>query len=627
LTLAIPTRPVKAPTQTSLVLASLRVCFVVLGLTGLVSSASAAGARPGHSHPDPFREYVASLWPLADQRGVSRLTFDAAFAGVSFDPKVVAMTEAQPEVVRPFWDYVVSAVSAGRIERGRARAGGVSIWLAKAKQTYGVDEAVIMGVWGLETDFGDDAGSNSVIRALASLAYVHFRGDYFRAELLSALTILEHGDIPPAVMLGSWAGAMGQTQFMPSSYLAYAVDFEGHGRRDIWKSEADAIGSTANYLAQHGWTKDLPWGFEVRLPSGFALTEADSTLPAAFSSFAGRGAERADGKPWPEKGEGRLLIPAGLKGPAFLITGNFDVIKTYNNSTAYALSVALLGDAVQGGGGLVARWPTEDRPLTAVQTKRLQAALKKMGYDVGEIDGRSGDSLRSAVRAYQQRNGVPPDGYADLALLTRVSAARRLCLPAARLFACGRHARRRQSAFGLPRRPPGGVRWRYREQLTMPDQNGNGAEAPPTGPKFSVLAQYTKDLSFENPNAPRTLQGQQTAPNISIQINVNARQLAPSDFEVSLVLEGGAGQGADTMFKFELNYAGVFRVENFAPEQVQPVIMIEGPRLLFPFARQIIADAVRGGSYPPLYIDPIDFHALYLQRLAASGGQQQQRTA
>jgi preprotein translocase subunit SecB len=163
--------------------------------------------------------------------------------------------------------------------------------------------------------------------------------------------------------------------------------------------------------------------------------------------------------------------------------------------------------------------------------------------------------------------------------------------------------------------------------LTMAEQNGNGADTPQAGPKFSVLAQYTKDFSFENPNAPRTLGPQQTAPNISIQINVNARQLAASDYEVSLMLEGGAGQGADTMFKFELNYAGVFRVENFPAEQVQPVVMIEGPRILFPFARQIVADAVRGGSYPPLFIDPIDFQALYLQRLAAAGGQLQQQTA
>jgi membrane-bound lytic murein transglycosylase B len=424
LTLTIPVRPVRGRTQASLVLASVRVCLVALGLAGLASSASAAAGRPLHSHRDPFREYVDSLWPLADERGISRPTFDAAFAGVSFDPKVVGMTEGQPEFARPIWDYVASAVSADRIERGRARADGVSAWLAKAEETYGVDEAVIMGVWGLETDFGDDAGSNSVIRALASLAYIRFRADYFRDELLSALVILEHGDIPPAVMLGSWAGAMGQTQFMPSSYLAYAVDFEGHGRRDIWKSEADAIGSTANFLAAHGWTKGLPWGFEVRLPSDFALTDADSTLPKSFSSFATRGVERTEGKPWPEKGEGRLLILAGLKGPVFLVTSNFDVIKTYNNSTAYALSVALLGDAVKGRAGLVARWPTEDRALTAAQTRRLQATLKKMGYDVGKVDGKTGDALRSAVRAYQERNGLAPDGYADLTLFKRVSAAR-----------------------------------------------------------------------------------------------------------------------------------------------------------------------------------------------------------
>jgi peptidoglycan lytic transglycosylase B len=406
-------------------LAPLRACIVALALTSLAFSATAAASkRPVHSHRDPFREYIAALWPRAEERGVSRLTFDAAFAGAFFDPKVVAMTQAQPELVRPIGDYVASMVSSDRVARGRAKANGVSVWLAKAKETYGVEESVILGVWGLETDFGDYVGSNNVIRALATLAYVHFRGDYFRDELLSALVILEHGDIAPAVMIGSWAGAMGQTQFMPSSYLAYAVDFEGHGRRDIWTSEADALGSTANYLAKHGWTKGLPWGFEVALPPDFVLKDADSLSPAPFSSFAARGVERADGLAWPEKGEGRLMILAGLKGPAFVVTSNFDVIKAYNNSTAYALSVALLGDAVRGGGGLVAPWPTDDRPLTAAQTQELQAKLKKMGYDVGEIDGRIGDALRSAVRAYQERNGLAPDGYANLALFERVSAAR-----------------------------------------------------------------------------------------------------------------------------------------------------------------------------------------------------------
>ena len=426
MTPAIPIRLVDARTQGLLVLALLRIAIVAVGLTGLaLPSDAATGRRSVHSHRYPFRDYIASLWPLAEQRGVSRPTFDAAFVGVSFDPKVVAMTEAQPEFVRPIWDYVDSAVSPDRIERGRAKAIAASVWLAKAKETYGVDDAVILGIWGLETDFGDYVGSNNVVRALATLAYVHFRGDYFRDELLSALVILEHGDIPPAVMLGSWAGAMGQTQFMPSSYLAYAVDFEGHGRRDIWKSEADAIGSTANYLAKHGWTKGLPWGFEVALPPSFVLTDGDSTSPAPFSSFAARGVRRADGSPWAEKGEGRLMILAGRKGPVFLITSNFEVIKAYNNSTAYALSVGVLGDAVKGGLGVIAPWPTEDSPLTTGQIKTLQGELKKMGYDVGKIDGKTGDAFRSAVRAYQERNGLVPDGYADLALFTRFIAAAR----------------------------------------------------------------------------------------------------------------------------------------------------------------------------------------------------------
>ena len=299
-----------------------------------------------------------------------------------------------------------------------------ALWLARAKDLYGVDDAVILGVWGLETDFGGFAGSSSIIRSLASLAYIHFQGDYFRDELLAALVILEEGDIAPSLMRGSWAGAMGQTQFMPSSYLAYAVAFQRHDRRDIWTSEADAIGSTANYLAKHGWTKDLPWGFEVRLPAKFALRGADSSSPAPFSSFAARGVTRADGSPLPASGEGRLLILAGLNGPVFLVTSNFDAIKTYNNSTAYALSVGLLGDAVSGRTGLAAQWPTRDHPLTAAQIQKLQTKLQRMGYDVGKIDGKIGDTLRSAVSAYQERNGLPPDGYANQALFSRVTASR-----------------------------------------------------------------------------------------------------------------------------------------------------------------------------------------------------------
>jgi lytic murein transglycosylase len=421
--------------------ALVRACVVALILSCLASPAGAAVAKR-LVHPrthagqhafenqhalaiqHDFEKFVASLWPLAEQRGVKRSTFDRAFAGVSFDPKVVAMTTAQPEFVRPIWDYVAGAVSPDRVERGRKKADAASAWLAKAEQTYGVDQAVILGVWGLETDYGGFVGSNSIIRALATLASIHFQGDYFRDELLSALVILEEGDIAPSLMRGSWAGAMGQTQFMPSSYLAYAVDFEGHGRRDIWTSEADALGSTANYLAKHGWTTGLPWGFEVRLPSDFVLTNADSTSPAPFSAFAARGVERADGSPWPESGEGRLMILAGLKGPVFLVTSNFDVIKTYNDSTAYALSVALLGDAVTGGRPLLAQWPTHDPQLSEAEVRRLQARLRTLGYDAGKVDGRIGDQLRTAVRAFQERHGLAPDGYPTVALLNEVSGSR-----------------------------------------------------------------------------------------------------------------------------------------------------------------------------------------------------------
>ena len=277
-----------------------------------------------------------------------------------------------------------------------------------------------MGVWGMESEFGAFTGGDSVIRALASLAFVHYQGDYFRDELIAALAILEEGDVAPSDMKGSWAGAMGQTQFMPSSFLAFAVDFEGHGRRDIWASAPDAIGSTANFLAKHGWVAGAPWGFEVRLPEGFELTAADSARFVAFSSFAARGVTRVDGGALPQDGEAELLIPAGLKGPIFLVTANFRTIKAYNNSTAYALGVALLGDAVMGRDGLKTAWPTRDKPLAEREVRELQRELDRRGYAIGDIDGRVGDRLQAAVRDYQETIGAPPDGYPTLALLRRL---------------------------------------------------------------------------------------------------------------------------------------------------------------------------------------------------------------
>ena len=281
--------------------------ITALGCSSVTFSARAATAnKTAKPQQAAFREFINTLWPLAQAHGVSRPTFDGAFAGVSFDPKVVQSALSQPEFVRPIWDYVKSAVSPERVARGRDRAHSEALWLARAKELYGVDDSVILGVWGLESDFGASAGSNDIIRSLASLAYIHFQGEYFRDELLSALVILEEGDIARSLMLGSWAGAMGQTQFMPSSYLTYAVAFQRHNRRDIWTSEADAIGSTANYLAKHGWIKGLTWGVEVRLPANFVLTATEFLVTCLV--LVVRGSRRAK--------SGRFTIAGIRRGAA-----------------------------------------------------------------------------------------------------------------------------------------------------------------------------------------------------------------------------------------------------------------------------------------------------------------------
>ncbi len=381
---------------------------------------AARQAEAARKQEAAFRAFVATLWPLAEARGISRTTFDSAFAGVTFDPSVVAHTQNQAEFAEPIWVYLSNAVSPERVKIGAAKAQDQHLWLAKAEQTYGVDRSILMGVWGMESAFGSFSGSDGVIRSLASLAYVHFRGDYFRDELLSALRILQEGDIGARDMKGSWAGAMGQTQFMPSSFLDYAVDFEDHGRRDIWGSAPDAIGSTANYLAKHGWIAGAPWGLEARLPSDFKLTLADQEGYAPFAAFAARGVTRADGTALPEKGEAQLLIPAGLSGPIFLVTRNFKAIRAYNDSTAYALGVALLGGAVMGSDGVSAHWPTHDKPLAEKDVRDMQRELHRRGYEVGDIDGKSGERLAGALRAYQESIGAPPDGYPTLALLRKL---------------------------------------------------------------------------------------------------------------------------------------------------------------------------------------------------------------
>jgi lytic murein transglycosylase len=367
-----------------------------------------------------FQRFVQSLWPAAKARGVSRATFNEAFRGVQPDPKIIALTRKQSEFVRPIWDYINGSVSAQRLQRGREMAAEWSRTLAAVEKTYGVPRSVVLGVWGMETNFGSFTGSIYVVRALATLAYTGYRGDFFKEELLIALRILEEDHIDRDKMLGSWAGAMGQTQFMPSSFMKYAVDGNRDGRRDIWSSVPDAMASTANYLHRQGWRPGLPWGFEVKLPRSFDFRP----LRQNFAHWQALGLRRVDGKPMPRAGEATLFLPGGAGGPAFLVTSNYDVIKSYNSSDAYAMGVAHLGDRIAGGLSIQGAWPKDQPMLGRDERQELQERLALLGFYEGETDGKLGSKTREAVRNFQLRRGLIPDGYADDAVLRELRAAR-----------------------------------------------------------------------------------------------------------------------------------------------------------------------------------------------------------
>jgi membrane-bound lytic murein transglycosylase B len=330
---------------------------LILIAFGIIAFASIL--RPHESQAsESFHGFIQGLWPQAKARGVSRATFDRAFIDVTPDDSVLAKTKTQAEFVRPLPVYLASAVSANRIETGQARARDWKPTLERAEHEFGVDPYIILGVWGLETNFGKNPGDLSTIRCLATLAYAHYRGDYFRKELLDALDILQQGHINAQAMQGSWAGAMGQTQFMPSAFKRYAIDFEGSGRKDIWHSVPTALGSTAYFLKKHGWIAGETWGYEVIQPNGARAADARSH---SFAAWAAEGYRRADGAPMPDRGQASLIAPAGPDGPHFLVTRNFKVIKSYNNSTAYALGVSLLAERIAGSPPLRAAWPVASR--------------------------------------------------------------------------------------------------------------------------------------------------------------------------------------------------------------------------------------------------------------------------
>lgn len=372
------------------------------------------------SSPQDFARWLADFSARARAAGISEATLQAAFDGVQYRPRVVDSDRAQPEFTRTVWDYLDSAVSPQRITRGQDKLLQVRAEADAATARYGVPAGILAAIWGMESNYGSNYGDIPTIDALATLGFEGRREDWARGQLLAALKIIQNGDIDRAHMVGSWAGAMGQTQFLPSNFLAYAVDADGDGRRDIWGSMADVMASTANFLARSGWQAGQPWGAEVQLPAGFDYGRADETLRQTSAQWAAEGVAGIAGAPLPEFSAAAILLPAGARGPAFLIGPNFRTILRYNNSSSYALAVSLLSQALTGGPGVQTPWPRDLQALTRSQLRALQEGLAARGFASGTPDGVMGPATRNAIRGYQRSAGLPADGYPTTDLLLRL---------------------------------------------------------------------------------------------------------------------------------------------------------------------------------------------------------------
>jgi len=382
--------------------------------------AGASQAASGEAeHEQKFARWVAEFRASARAAGIDEATLQSAFDNVRFVPRAVAADRAQPEFTRTVWAYLDSAVSAQRVARGQEKLQQLHPQVDAITARYGVPTEVIFAIWGMESNFGSNVGDIPTIDALATLGFEGRREEWARGQLLAALKILQNRDIAREQMIGSWAGAMGQTQFLPSNFLAYAVDADGDGRRDIWGSVPDVVASTANFLARSGWQAGQPWGLEVRLPSGFDYARADDVRQPA-SQWAGEGVQSVDGAPLPALEGASILLPAGARGPAFLVGTNFRTILRYNNSTSYALAVGLLAQKLTGGPGVQAAWPRDLQALSSSQVRALQTALNARGFDTGRPDGTMGPATRRGIRQYQLSQGLPADGYPTLELLQRL---------------------------------------------------------------------------------------------------------------------------------------------------------------------------------------------------------------
>ena len=368
-----------------------------------------------------FKRWVGEFRGTAAGAGISGTTFDRAFRGVTApDPEVLEKARYQPEFTAPVWDYFDNRVNEDSIAVGREMARKYKATLDRIEARFGVDRHILLAIWSMESNYGEilknDKVMRSVVRSLATLAYADKRRAKFaRTQLLAALKILQRGDIDEGHLTGSWAGAMGHTQFIPTSFIAYGVDFDGNGKRDIWTSVPDALATAANLLAKNGWQTGQTWGYEVTLPAGRKFPGGKASL----ANWAEMGVTRANGKGFPSpKMSAELKALDGRAGPAFLATRNFFVLKAYNNADKYALAVGLLADEIAGYGGLVNDWNRPFTKLTFVEKQELQKHLLTLGYYDGKLDGKIGDGSRQAIKAFQQRAGLATDGHPSKEVLT-----------------------------------------------------------------------------------------------------------------------------------------------------------------------------------------------------------------
>jgi lytic murein transglycosylase len=409
-----------------------RRLFLALAIASLARSATAQAPAPAEPRPSDllgvtgegyFIDWINGFYAQALEAGVRRSVLDSALSGLSPDPRVAALDARQPEFARPIGDYIRATVNPERLAIGREKMRSIPE-LDTIEQVWGVPREILIAIWAMETRFGVQMGDMDIIRSLATLAALGRRRPWAERELMAAMQILADGDAPRERLRGSWAGAMGQTQMLPSTYLSSAADGDGDGRRDIWDSAPDALASAANLLAKDGWRRDEGWAREVILPDGFdyGLSEGPTEVPYWW---AGKGALRADGQAWGEADAAApcvLLLPAGAAGPAFLAAPNHFVIRKYNNSLAYALAVGLLADGFSGAAPPRRPWPVETA-MTLDDRMAAQTALASLGYNPGPADGVIGLSTRQALRAWQKTKGLPADGYLSADMVRRLRTA------------------------------------------------------------------------------------------------------------------------------------------------------------------------------------------------------------